>query len=55
MSCQSTPVPKCHPVQCRAINPVLCGRGPGFSRGPHEMPLVPFIGFFGLGKDTRAP
>ncbi|CAI9593661.1 unnamed protein product [Staurois parvus] len=25
------------------------------SRGPHEMSLVPFIGFFGLGKDTGAP
>ncbi|CAI9593927.1 unnamed protein product [Staurois parvus] len=34
-------------------------RGPGVSRGPHEMPLVPFIGFFGcalsVGKDTGAP
>ncbi|CAI9618979.1 unnamed protein product [Staurois parvus] len=24
-------------------------RGPGVSRGPHEMSLVPFIGFFGCG------
>ncbi|CAI9577876.1 unnamed protein product, partial [Staurois parvus] len=33
--------------------------GPGVSRGPQEMPLVPFIGFFGCAlsvvKDTEAP
>ncbi|CAI9536101.1 unnamed protein product [Staurois parvus] len=33
--------------------------GPGVSRGPHEMPLIPFIGFFGcdlsVGEDTGAP
>ncbi|CAI9555758.1 unnamed protein product, partial [Staurois parvus] len=34
-------------------------RGPGVSRGPHKMPLVPFTGFFGcafsVSKDTGAP
>ncbi|CAI9577220.1 unnamed protein product, partial [Staurois parvus] len=33
--------------------------GPGVSRGPHEMPLLPFRGCFGcglsVGKDTGAP
>ncbi|CAI9586942.1 unnamed protein product [Staurois parvus] len=32
------------------------GRGPGVSRGPHEMPLVPFfIGFFEFGQGHRGP
>ncbi|CAI9533501.1 unnamed protein product [Staurois parvus] len=30
-------------------------RGPGVSRGPHEMPLVPFIGFFWCGQGHRGP
>ncbi|CAI9602989.1 unnamed protein product [Staurois parvus] len=33
--------------------------GPLVSRGPHEMPLVPyigfFIGFFGCGRGHRGP
>ncbi|CAI9542217.1 unnamed protein product [Staurois parvus] len=30
--------------------------GPEVSRGPHEMPLVPFfIGFFEFGQGHRAP
>ncbi|CAI9546060.1 unnamed protein product [Staurois parvus] len=31
-------------------------QGPGVSKGPHEMPLVPFSqAFLSLGKDTGAP
>ncbi|CAI9555675.1 unnamed protein product [Staurois parvus] len=31
-------------------------QGPGVSRGPHEMPLVPFfIGFFEFGQGHRGP
>ncbi|CAI9551208.1 unnamed protein product [Staurois parvus] len=31
-------------------------RGPGVSRGPHEMPLGPFSSaFLSLGKDTGVP
>ncbi|CAI9614730.1 unnamed protein product, partial [Staurois parvus] len=33
--------------------------GPGSVGGPHEMPLVPFMGLFGcvlsVGEDTGAP
>ncbi|CAI9554274.1 unnamed protein product [Staurois parvus] len=31
-------------------------QGPGVSRGPHEMPLVPFYRLcLSVGKDTGAP
>ncbi|CAI9614309.1 unnamed protein product [Staurois parvus] len=55
MSCQSAPVhaPPLLPGPGRTDH--LGTQGPGVSRGPHKMPLVPFIGFFGLGKDTGAP
>ncbi|CAI9571083.1 unnamed protein product [Staurois parvus] len=40
MSCQSAPGRTDH-SDTRALPD-----GPGVSRGPHEMPLVHFIGFF---------
>ncbi|CAI9587274.1 unnamed protein product [Staurois parvus] len=52
MSCQSVPGHR-----SATMYPVLhwASSGPGVSRGPHEISLVPFIGFFGVGKDTGAP
>ncbi|CAI9589091.1 unnamed protein product [Staurois parvus] len=52
-SCQSAPV-----GGSLTLGPWVvpeCSNGQSPPGGPHEMPLVPFIGFFGLGKDTGAP
>ncbi|CAI9561695.1 unnamed protein product [Staurois parvus] len=60
MSCQSAPdkkyinlaTDKTEPWRCLWLN----SPAGAVSRGPHEMPLVPFsYSFFSLGKDTGAP
>ncbi|CAI9593102.1 unnamed protein product [Staurois parvus] len=54
MSCQSAP--GAH--QCRLSVPPISAayQCPSVQSHQHtSMPLVPFIGFFGLGKDTGAP
>ncbi|CAI9568739.1 unnamed protein product [Staurois parvus] len=55
MSCQSVPVwDRTAPHSCANLMRFVCG--PGVSKGPHEMPLVPFsYAFLSLGKDTGAP